>query len=90
MLKFEERWDGEYRQLIVKNITEKDLKEGFSCEAKGDKSTAKLEKQKPFVTNLANTQGFMQGIAVFECQVESGMQVTWYYGSKKINRQNFR
>jgi hypothetical protein len=90
MLKFEERWEGNFRKLIVKNITEKDLKESISCEAKGEKCSAKLEKQSPFVNKLEKAEGFMNGIAVFNCRVHPGIQVSWSVGGKQINKQNFR
>ena len=77
------------RSLIVKNVTKADFSK-YSAECNGEKIDANMKAQNPFVQKLSNAHGYMQGIAVFECKVQSGMQVTWYYGAKKINRQNFR
>lgn len=89
MLKFEEHFEGNTRKLIVKNIVSKDYSE-FSCEAKGEKTTAKLCKQSPWVEKLSNAAGFMEGIAVFQCKVHPSTHVSWYIGNKQINKKSFR
>lgn len=89
MLKFEEKCEGNMRRLIVKNITSADLAAKFSCEAKGEKTTAELKKKSPWVTPLENAEGPIQGIAVFELEVEPATQVTWFVGNKAVTRQNF-
>jgi len=43
ILKYEQVWDGDWRKLLVKNITPKDYTE-FSCEAREEKCKAKLIK----------------------------------------------
>ena len=90
MLKYEEVCAGNFRRLIVKNITSGDLAAKFSCEAKGEKTTAELKKKSPWVTPLENAEGPVQGIAVFELEVEPATQVTWFVGNKAVTRQNFR
>ena len=89
LLKYETLWEGDYRKLLVKNITQKDLIE-FSCEAKGEKCNAKLSKMSPWVENIESTEGVEGGIAVFEVMVQPHTHVTWYAGNKKITKQNFR
>lgn len=89
MLKYEQRFEGNKRKLIVKNITEKDLTT-FTCEAKGEKSCAELSKLSPWVETIENTEGPVGGIAVFEVMVQPQTQVTWYIENKKIRRQDFR
>lgn len=89
MLKYEQRFEGNKRRLIVKNITNNDLTQ-FSCEAKGEKSTAKLAKMSPWVEKLNNTEGPLGGIAVFEVRVPSSTHVNWYVGSTKITKNTFR
>ena len=41
ILKYEERWSGNFRELVVKNINKADVGE-YSVEAKGAKQAAKL------------------------------------------------
>ena len=41
ILKFEERWDGNFRELVVKNINAKDCGE-YRVEARGSSQSAKL------------------------------------------------
>ena len=89
MLKFEEKFEGNSRKLIVKNITSKDFTD-FSCEAKGEKCSAKLTKMSPWVEKLGNAEGPLGGIAVFEVRVRPQTHVNWYIGSKKITKKNFR
>ena len=89
MLKFEEKFSGNTRKLIVKNITSKDFCE-YSCEAKGEKCSAKLGKMSPFLEKLENAEGPQGGIAVFEVLVRPQTHVNWFIGNKMINKQNFR
>jgi len=80
---------GNKHSLIVKNVTKTDFCK-YSVKI-GDKSEeASLSQQKPFIKPIEKAEGFIGGIAVFDCQVHPGIQVTWYFGSKKINRGNFR
>lgn len=88
-MKYEELWDGDFRKLLVKNITKSDLTD-FSCEAKGDKTTAKLTTMSPWVEKLSNAEGFIGNIAVFQCKVHPAVPVTWYVGNKKIEKKTFR
>ena len=80
---------GQFHSLIVKNVTKNDFCK-YSAEFLGDKKEAKLEPKKPFLKPIENVEGYIGDISVFQCQVHQGTQVTWYFGSKKINRQNFR
>ena len=89
ILKYEERWSGDYRQLMVKNITDKDLCE-YSVEAKGEKSSAKLSKQSPWVGKIENSEGPIGGIGLIEVMVMPATQVAWYIGNQKITRDKFR
>ena len=89
ILKFEMITEGKKQSLIVKNVTKSDFCK-YTANCDGQKKEASLTQKKPFVKSLQNVDGYVGGIAVFECQVHTGLQVTWYYGSKKINRQNFR
>jgi len=90
IFKFEMLQTGQKHSLIVKNVTKDDFCQ-YSVELLGgEKKDAKLEKKKPFLKPIDNTEGYIGDISVFQCQVHLGTQVTWYFGSKKINRQNFR
>ena len=89
MLKFEERFEGNFRKLIVKNITNNDLKT-FTCEAKGEKTSAQLAQLSPWVEPLENAEGPVGGIAVLEVMVQPQTQVTWYVENKQITRKAFR
>ena len=89
ILKYEDIWEGDYRKLLVKNITSKDLME-FSCEAKDDKCSAKLSEQSPWDGKFENAEGCIGGIAVLNVKVLPYTQVTWYLGNIEINRKNFR
>ena len=62
----------------------------FSCEAQGDKCSAKLSQQSPWVEKMANIEGFIENIAVFQCKVQPSTHVVWYAGNKAICRKNFR
>ena len=81
--------EGSKRSLIVKNVTTADFCK-YSVSCKGEKLDAELCIMKPFTKNMSDTEGYIGGIAVFECEVQPGTQVTWFYGSQMINRQNFR
>ena len=89
ILKYEDIWEGDYRKLLVKNITSKDMME-FSCEAKGDKCSAKLSEQSPWTGKFENEEGWLNGIAVMNVMVLPYTQVTWYIGNKEVNKKNFR
>ena len=52
--------------------------------------SATLEQKHPFMSKIEASQGYLEGIAVFECRVHQGVQVTWYKENEKITRQKFR
>ena len=91
ILKYEQVWEGDWRKLLVKNITKDDMSAQFFCEARGEKCGAKLMPMSPWLQNkMEDAQGYIGDIAVFETHVRCGTQVNWYIGNQKINRQNFR
>ena len=81
--------EGNKRSLIVKNVTKADMCK-YAVASGDEKKEALLKQMNPFVTGLKNAEGYSGGIAVFECEVHPGNQVTWYCGDKKISRQTFR
>ena len=89
LLKFERAAENDKRILIVKNVTSNDFAK-YQLEFNGEKSEAKLSQQSPFVEKIQNQKAQNEGIAVFTCTVRPAVQVTWYKGSQKINRKNFR
>ena len=89
ILKFEEKYEGQNRKLIVKNITPKDFSQ-FSCEAKGEKCSSKLTKKTPFLEKFEQTEGPLGGIGVLQVKVRTNTHVNWYIGNKKITNKNFR
>lgn len=89
ILKFEMSQEGNRRSLIVKNVTKSDYCK-YSVSVGSEKKESTLAPKMPFVQTLRNSEGYIGGIAVFECQVHPGIQVQWYYGTKPITRQNFR
>ena len=42
------------------------------------------------MSKIEASHGYLEGIAVFECRVHQGVQVTWYKENEKITRQKFR
>jgi len=88
ILKFEERTQGVKALLIVKNITSADFCK-FTAEARGEKCDAKLTEQSPFLGKMDAVSGLAGDIEVFMVQVQPGTHVSWSFGSKKINKQNF-
>lgn len=90
MLKYEQRSIDNRRQLLVKNITQKEIGAEFYCEAKGEKCKAKLNLMSPWVRKVENITGFIGGIAVLQAIVKPATQVTWYIKNQKINKNTFR
>ena len=80
---------GDIRQLLVKNITKDDLTE-YTCEARGDKCSAKLSQMSPWIEKVSQTDGPLGGIAVFELMVQPHTHVNWFIGNQKITKQKFR
>ena len=80
---------GSKRSLIIKNVTEKDFT-NYSVKMGDVTKTANLEKKCPFTMQMESTEGYLGGIAVFECEVHQGVQVTWFKGTEKITKEKFR
>ena len=89
ILKFEERTVGDRAMLIVKNIVQSDYCK-YSAEAKGEKCEAKLTEMSPFVGKMDAVAGLAGDIEVFMVQVQPATHVSWFKGSKKITKQEFR
>ena len=89
IMKFEMVSEGNRRSLIIKNVTKADFCK-YSVKCNGERQEMTLREKQPFIRKVKDTQGFIGGIAVLECNVPTGTQVTWYCGAKKICRENFR
>lgn len=89
ILKFEERTVGDRAMLIIKNIVKSDYCK-YSAEAKGEKCEAKLTEMSPFVGKMDAVAGLAGDIEVFMVQVQPATHVSWFKGSKKITKQEFR
>ena len=81
--------DGNRRSLIVKNVTKAEFC-NYSVSAGNEKKEAKLTLKSPWVEKMANIEGFIENIAVFQCKVQPSTHVVWYAGNKAICRKNFR
>lgn len=80
---------GKQRSLIIKNVTEQDFT-NYSVKTGDAMKTANLARRCPFTETIENTEGYLQGIAVFECEVHQGVQVTWFKENEKITKEKFR
>ena len=89
ILKFEERTVGDCAMLCVKNITKNEFAK-FSAEARGETCEAKLNEKLPFVGKMDSVSGLAGDIEVFMVQVQPATHVSWFKGSTKITKQNFR
>lgn len=89
ILKFEMIQSGNRQSLIVKNVTQADYCK-YTANCNGEKKEASLMPKKAFLQKMQDVKGYTGGISVFECEVNPGTQVTWYFGTKKITTQNFR
>lgn len=77
------------RALIVKNCTKADFCK-YTAECNGEKKEATLAQASPFVSKIADVEGYQGDIAVFECRVKPGSYVSWSQNGKKINKADFR
>ena len=77
------------RALIVKNCTKADFCK-YTAECNGEKKEASLNQASPFVSKIADVEGYKGDIAVFECRVKPGSYVSWFQNGKKINKTDFR
>jgi uncharacterized protein YodC (DUF2158 family) len=88
IVKFERVAQGTMRALIVKNCTKADFCK-YTAECNGEKKEATLAQASPFVSKIADVQGYQGDIAVFECRVKPGSYVSWSQNGKKINKADF-
>ena len=52
--------------------------------------SAILEPISPFVSEMDNIEGVRGGIEVFKVRTHQNASVSWFFGSKQINRCAFR
>lgn len=88
MFKFERVVDGTKRALIVKNCSKAEFGK-YSVECNGEKKEASLNQASPFISKIADVEGYNGDIAVFEAKVKPGSYVSWYQNGKKINKSEF-
>ena len=92
MLKYETRFnDKENRaQLLVKNITHADYAKLIHVTCGNEIHGARLEPISPFISEMDNVEGVRGGIEVLKVKTHHNVSVSWYFGSKQINRCAYR